>query len=104
MGREGPGACREQNELFEQVIMSTSIYQDKTYVMPERDRLALVQQPNPPVQSVTSSDFPQTDSAVVEFAIVSSVVRASGSLPFVAARSLGRRWWSRRLRKARRLW
>ena len=61
-----------------------------------------MQQPNSPVQSVTSANFPQADSAVVELAIVYSIVRASGSLVFATARSLRSRWRSRRLRKKTR--
>ena len=80
--------------------ISTSIHQDrKTYIVPKRNRLALVQQPDPPVQSVTRANFSQADSTVVELAIVCPIVRASSSLVFLTARSLRSRWRSRRLRK-----
>jgi hypothetical protein len=64
----------------------------QTYIMPEANRLALVQQPNSPVKSVASTYFSQADSAVVELAIVLSVIRANGCLLLVISltRSLGR--------------
>jgi hypothetical protein len=60
--------------------------------MPEANRLALVQQPNPPVEHVASTNFSQADSAVVKLAVVFAVVRASNSVlfvVFVVARSFG---------------
>jgi hypothetical protein len=52
----------------------------QTYIVPKANRLALMQQPNSPVKSVASTHFPQADSAVVELAIVLSVIRASGCI------------------------
>jgi len=76
--------------------------------MPEADRLALVQQPHPPVKRVASTNFPQADGAVVKLAVVFAVVRASNSVLFVivvVARSLGLCWRRRRLGKTSRwLW
>jgi len=37
------------------------------HVMPERDRLAFVQQPDPPIESVAGADFAEAESVVVEF-------------------------------------
>lgn len=76
--------------------------------MPKANRLALVQQPNSPIKSIASTDLPQADSAVVEFAIILAVVDTIGGTVFVI--SLTRRRRSRRrfgeareFRKAREL-
>jgi hypothetical protein len=51
--------------------------------MPKANRLALMQQPDPPIESVASADFSQAHGAVVELAIVCSIVCANGGLVFV---------------------
>lgn len=52
-------------------------YAPSTHIMPKANGLALVQQPDPPVESVATTDLPQTDSAVVELAIILTIVDAS---------------------------
>ena len=79
MDREGPG-----NPLAKRVSLNE--VHDQTCIMPKAYRLALVQQPDPPVESVASADFSQTDGGVVEFAVVCSVVRASGSVVLTTTR------------------
>jgi hypothetical protein len=53
-------------------------------VVPEGDGVALVQQPNSPVESVAGADFAQTDGVVVEFAVVGAGVGAGGCVGVVA--------------------
>lgn len=81
-----------------------------THIMPEADRLALVQQPDPPVESVATTDLPQTDSAVVELAIILTLVDAiSATVVLVilvtsatgSRRRRGRRGKARKFRQAR---
>lgn len=63
-------------------------------IVPEGDRVALVQQPDSPVKSVAGTDFAQADGVVVKLAVGGTGVGASGRVGVVAfgGRS-GRLWW-----------
>lgn len=73
-----------------------------THIVPKADRFTLMQQPDSPVKSIASTDFPQVDSAIVEFAIILTIVDTLGSTVIVISLT-GCRRRRRRFGEAREL-